>query len=64
LSLRDERVDYGEDRWIALGCIGGRLHFLVYTLRGEGPGESIRIISLRKANARERRVYDERQEET
>lgn len=49
----DDRVDYGEDRQIVRGMIDGRLHVVVFVLR-EG---RIRIISLRKANRRERRAY-------
>lgn len=49
----DDRKDYGEDRFQARGLIGSRLHILVFTLRGD----AIRIISLRKANLRERRAY-------
>lgn len=33
----DDRFDYGEDRIQALGLIGGRLHMLVFTMRGERP---------------------------
>jgi len=51
---QDRRQDYGEIRWLALGLIGGRLHALCYTERDDG----IRVISLRKANAREVKVYD------
>ena len=43
----------GEMRWRAIGYIGGRLHILIYTERDS----SIRIISLRKANAREERRH-------
>ena len=51
-----ERSDrFQEVRYIATGYIGRRLHRVVYTLRGE----SIRIISLRKANPREMRQYAE-----
>jgi hypothetical protein len=50
----DDRFDYGEERWVALGYIGRRLHVLVYTHRGE----TIRIISLRKANKRENEYYE------
>jgi len=42
----DVRRDYGETRWRATGSIGGRLHVLVFTWRGE----SISVISLRNAN--------------
>ncbi|MBU2135625.1 MAG: BrnT family toxin [Alphaproteobacteria bacterium] len=49
----DERFDYGEDRWIALGNIGARLFVLVFTETQDG----IRVISFRKANAREAKRY-------
>jgi uncharacterized protein len=55
LEFRDERHDYPEVRTIAIGLIGTRLHVLVYTLRGR----RCRVISLRKANSREARRYDE-----
>jgi uncharacterized protein len=46
---KDERRDYAEDRYRALGYIGNRLHSAVFTiLQG-----NIRLISLRKANKRE-----------
>lgn len=53
--IMDDRFDYGEDRHVATGFIGGCLHVMAFTLRGE----VIRLISLRKANARERRNYEE-----
>lgn len=55
LQIEDTRRDYGEVRTIALGYIGSRLYVLVYTMRGE----VIRPISLRKANPRERKRYEE-----
>ena len=42
-----------ETRFQAIGYIGPRLHVTVYTPRSE----SIRVISLRKANRRERNHY-------
>ena len=51
----DLRYAYGEGRFQALGLIGGRLHMLVFTMRGD----VLRVISLRKANPREVRRYDE-----
>jgi len=51
----DDRADYGEERWVALGSIDERLHVLTYTVRGE----NIRLISLRKANRRESEHYEE-----
>ncbi len=49
----DTRKDYGEVRFRALGVITGTLHALVFTIR-EG---TIRVISLRKANRKERNRY-------
>ena len=46
-----------EQRFIARGRIGTRLHVVVFTRRGE----DIRIISLRKANSREVTDYEQRQ---
>ena len=43
----------GELRWAATGYIGDRLHRVVYTRRGD----RIRIISLRRASAKETRDY-------
>lgn len=54
IEIMDDRFDYGEERWVALGYIGGRLHVLVYALRAD----IIRIISLRKANKREKALYE------
>ena len=45
----DERANYGEARFIAVGQLGSRLHVLIFTVR-DG---KIRAISLRKANTRE-----------
>ena len=50
----DTRQDYGEDRWVALGMIRGVTVVLVYTER-EG---NLRPISLRKATAQERSIYE------
>ncbi len=50
----DDRFNYAEERWIALGFIGKRLHVMVYTCRAE----TIRIISLRRANKREKKYYE------
>ncbi|WP_425074577.1 BrnT family toxin [Sagittula sp. S175] len=50
----DTRCDYCEDRVRALGLIKGTRRQLAFTLRNG----NIRVISLRRANARERRRYD------
>jgi len=54
LIVPDDRKDYGEDRCIAFGLLKGRLTALVYTERSES---ITRIISFRKANKREERLY-------
>jgi len=55
LCFEDCRQDYNEKRFIAFGEIEERLIITVYTLRKD----NIRIISMRKANARERRLYEQ-----
>ena len=50
----DDRFNYGETRWVALGTIGRRLYVMIYTQRSN----TIRIVSLRKANQRERKYYE------
>jgi uncharacterized DUF497 family protein len=52
----DDRLNYSEERWVALGFIDNRLHVLTYTIRRE----NIRLISLRKANKREREYYEKK----
>ena len=47
--IPDDRRDYGEARFRAYGWIDGRLHMLAFTMRGD----TIRAISLRKANPTE-----------
>ena len=54
--IPDDRRDYGEARFRATGWISGRLHMLVFTMRGD----VLRAISLRKANDRERRRHAQR----
>jgi uncharacterized DUF497 family protein len=49
----DTRFEYGEPRQSGIGYIGPRLYFVVFVDRAEGR----RIISLRKANAREVKRY-------
>ncbi len=56
LIALDEREEYGEDRWIALGMIQARVIAVVYTARDE---DTIRIISLRKALRHERERYEQ-----
>lgn len=53
----DARRDYGEERRLALGYLGDRLHVLCFTDTDAG----IRVISFRRANAREVRRYEQEQ---
>lgn len=52
-AIANADTRHAEPRWIATGYIGSRLHVVVYAMRGTRR----RIISLRKANAREVRKY-------
>jgi uncharacterized DUF497 family protein len=56
LTGLDERADYGEDRWIAIGLLRTIVVVIVFTERGE---DTIRVISLRKALKHERIKYEE-----
>ena len=53
LIVEDRRRDYEERRYQALGAIGDQLHMLVFTPRGG----AVHVISLRRANQRERTRY-------
>ena len=44
---------FGESRWAAIGYIGDRLYYIVYTVRED----RTRIISLRRASRQEERFY-------
>ena len=52
--LVDDRKDYGEVRNRAIGCINGIGHCLVFTWRGQ----TMRLISFRRAHAKEMRRYE------
>ena len=53
LVVEDTRKDYPEPRYQALGLLGELLHMLVFTPRRE----TVHVISLRRANRRERTSY-------
>jgi uncharacterized DUF497 family protein len=53
LTIADDRKDYGEPRFITIGRLDGRMVVSVWTPRGAAR----RIISLRKANDREKALY-------
>jgi len=52
-TAQDTRAGYEEDRFITVGWLDARLVVLVWTPRGEVR----RIISMRKANDREKTLY-------
>ena len=53
LDLTDDRMDYGEERWMRIAMVEGRLICVAYTQRAEVH----RLISARPATRRERRMY-------
>jgi uncharacterized DUF497 family protein len=56
LTFIDDRFDYGEKRLITLGLLAGRAVVIAHAPRGD----VTRIISMRKANRREQKIYKER----
>jgi uncharacterized DUF497 family protein len=52
-EFEDDRKDYGESRFVSVGYLGQRLAIVVWTPRGDGR----RIVSMRRANEREERIY-------
>jgi uncharacterized DUF497 family protein len=53
----DDRREYGEKRYVAIGLLDSRVHVVCFTETAEG----VRVISFRKANAREVRYYEKAQ---
>jgi uncharacterized protein len=55
LEREDDRFDYGEVRFVAVGLIDDRLYVMIFT---EGSDDdAVRIISLRPAEKHEMRFY-------
>ena len=54
-SMIDDRADYGEERFVTLGLLSGRVVVVVHT----EAADTIRIISIRKATKREQALYFE-----
>lgn len=52
-TFEDDRLDYGEERFVTLGLLGGIVVSIVHT---ESP-RNIRIISFRKATKREQAIF-------
>jgi uncharacterized DUF497 family protein len=59
LDLADDRRDYGELRVVTVGHLRGRMVIVVWTPRGSAR----HVISMRKANAREKKRFGKRLEE-
>jgi uncharacterized protein len=56
VTFDDDRFEYGEERLITLGLLAGRLVVMAHSPRADGT----RIISMRKGNRREQKIYQER----
>jgi len=56
LTRLDTRFDYGEDRYLTMGLLEKRVVIVAHTPRND----AIRIISMRKANEREQKVYNKK----
>ena len=56
LTLDDDRRDYGERRFITLGFLDDHMVVIVWTPRRN----AYRIISMRKVNAREQKIFGPR----
>lgn len=54
IETHDGREGYGEDRWATIGLVYPAVLYVVYTVRD---GDTIRLISARKANAHEQKQY-------
>jgi len=57
LARQDTSMDYGEDRWVAIGIMNTRVIVVVIVFTETEP-DSIRVISLRKATKNERTYYE------
>ena len=56
VTFEGDRFGYGEQRLITLGVLAGRLVVIAHSPRDEGT----RIISMRKGNRREQKIYQKR----
>lgn len=60
VTFVDDRFDYGEERLITLGLLAGRVLIIAHAPGGD---DITRIISMRKANRREQKIYQKRLDE-
>jgi len=56
ITFQDDRFEYKEDRYITLGLLGDVVVYIAHTYRDE----RVRLISMRKATAKERRIYEKK----
>jgi hypothetical protein len=56
VMFEDDRFGYWEERLVTLGLLAGRLVVIAHAPRDEGT----RIISMRKGNRREQKIYQKR----
>jgi uncharacterized protein len=60
VTFRKDRIVDGEQRWHGIGAVEKAVLLVVHVYRMEsehGEEETVRIISAREANKRERRIY-------
>jgi uncharacterized protein len=55
LTDLDDRIEYGEDRWMSIGILANLTVVIIWTERDT---DTIRLISARKANRYERQRYE------
>ena len=53
VTIEDQRLDYGEQRFVTFGVLEGRLVAVVHTERAN----VIRFISIRRMSRREEKIY-------
>lgn len=56
VDQEDDRFDYGETRIVTVGWLSHRMVVVVWTARGRAR----HVISMRKANKREQKEYEDR----
>lgn len=57
VTFVDDRFDYGEERFISIGTLKGRVVVIAHAPRGP---DVTRIISMRKGNRRDQKIYQNR----
>lgn len=60
VTFLDDRFDYGEERYVTLGVLSGRIVVIAHTYRER----KLRVISMRKANEREKKIYQKQLKKT